>query len=155
MKLPFDVSNRQIEAPVEQLGGLAGKRVLIVDDNATNRMICRRSLERAGCEIREAQDGRAALDEVTKEQPCVILMDVMMPVMDGLECTRRLKANPETQDIPIIIVSARADPKSLSSESTQARFVSAVAISPLLPWSLASSTHRLKTCRALGAWPPK
>ncbi len=83
--------------------------VLIVDDNATNRIVCRRSLEHAGYHIREAVDGRAALNEVAREHPSVILMDVMMPVMDGLQCTRLLRANRETQDIPIIIVSARAD----------------------------------------------
>lgn len=83
--------------------------VLIVDDNATNRMVCRRSLERAGYDTRESVDGRAALEEVAREQPCLILMDVMMPVMDGLECTRQLRANPDTRDIPIIIISACGD----------------------------------------------
>lgn len=83
--------------------------VLIVDDNATNRMVCRRPLERAGYEIRESVDGSAALEEATRKPPCLILMDVTMPVMDGLECTRRLRANTKTRDIPIIITSASAN----------------------------------------------
>ncbi len=83
--------------------------VLIVDDNATNRTVCRKALESEGYNIREAADGNAALEEISNMQPHVILMDVMMPGMDGLECTRILKSNPDTQDIPIIIVSALAD----------------------------------------------
>ncbi len=84
-------------------------RVLIVDDNATNRTVCRNSLEFEGYTIHEAVDGNSALEEIAKLQPHVILMDVMMPGMDGLECTKILKSNPDTYNIPIIIVSALAD----------------------------------------------
>ncbi|MCH7839692.1 MAG: response regulator [Planctomycetes bacterium] len=82
--------------------------VLVVDDEPTNRTICKGCLQRAGYTIREAADGRAAITSVHEDPPWVILMDVMMPEMDGLECTRRLKADPDTRDIPIIIVSALA-----------------------------------------------
>lgn len=88
-----------VENPVE---------VLIVDDDPTNRAVCRGCLQRTGYRIREAEDGRAALEEIGKHVPDVIIMDVMMPVMDGLECTRTLRADPDTRDIPIIIVSALA-----------------------------------------------
>ncbi len=84
-------------------------RVLIVDDHATNRAVCRQSLEHEGYEIREAIDGITALDEISRMPPHVILMDVMMPGMDGLTCTRHLKENPNTQYIPVIMVSALAD----------------------------------------------
>lgn len=86
-----------------------GASVLVVDDNPANRAVCRRCLERDGYEVREAPDGRAALAEVARELPHVILMDVMMPDMDGLACVRRLRSNSKARDIPIIMVSARTD----------------------------------------------
>jgi len=82
--------------------------VLIVDDDPTNRAVCKGCLERAGYRVREAVDGCDALAQVRAVLPDVILMDVMMPKMDGLECTRELRADPDTRDIPIIIVSALA-----------------------------------------------
>lgn len=82
--------------------------VLVVDDDPTNRAVCKGCLVRAGYRIREAADGCEALTQVGICQPDVILMDVMMPNMDGLECTKALRANPETRDIPIIILSALA-----------------------------------------------
>ena len=84
-------------------------RVLIVDDQRTNRVICKGSLERAGYRVREAIDGHTAITSVSEDPPDVIIMDVMMPNMDGLECTRRLKADPDARDIPIIMVSALAE----------------------------------------------
>ncbi|MBI4719391.1 MAG: response regulator [Planctomycetes bacterium] len=83
--------------------------VLVVDDNPTNRAVCRGCLTRKGYRVREAGDGRAALEAVRQEAPDVIILDVMMPVMDGLECTRVLKADAHTRDVPIIILSAQAD----------------------------------------------
>jgi putative two-component system response regulator len=80
--------------------------VLVVDDEQTNRIICRGSLEKEGYHVREAVDGHDALTKTEEKHPDVIIMDVMMPNMDGLECTRTLRNNPDTQDIPIIIVSA-------------------------------------------------
>lgn len=80
--------------------------ILVVDDDATNRAVCKGCLQRAGYQIREAEDGNAAISQVSENPPDLIIMDVMMPNMDGLECTRKLRANPETRDIPIIIVSA-------------------------------------------------
>jgi len=80
--------------------------VLVVDDDPTNRAVCKGCLRRTGYIIREAEDGLDALEKVREHAPDVIIMDVMMPNMDGLECTRALRADPETRDIPIIIVSA-------------------------------------------------
>ncbi|MCH7808934.1 MAG: response regulator, partial [Planctomycetes bacterium] len=82
--------------------------VLVADDNPTNRLIYKRTLEREGYDVREAADGAAALAAIAESPPDVIIMDVMMPRVDGLECTRRLKADPATRDIPVIVVSAKA-----------------------------------------------
>jgi len=83
--------------------------VLVVDDEKTNRVLIKTCLERAGYHVREAVDGYSALASIQESPPHVIVMDVMMPEMDGLECTRRLRAAPETCDIPIIVASALAD----------------------------------------------
>jgi len=95
--------------PTTPTGGDDPVVVLVVDDNVTNRVLCRGALKGTGFLVCEAADGCLALAEVERRRPDVILMDVMMPNMDGLECTRRLKASDATKDIPIIIVSARTD----------------------------------------------
>lgn len=82
-------------------------RVLIVDDTDTVRMFQRMTLMAAGYELAEAKDGLQALDAVHRFQPDVILLDVNMPVLDGLECCRRLKSSSETSAIPVIVVTTR------------------------------------------------
>ncbi len=89
--------------------------VLVVDDEPANRTLCRACLARAGYRVFEAEDGQAALAAVRQHRPDVILMDVMMPQVDGLECTRRLKDDPDTRDIPIIIVSALAGGRDIAA----------------------------------------
>ncbi len=80
--------------------------VLVVDDERINRVLCKSCLQRAGYRVRQAVDGHGAIESVKKNPPDVVIMDVMMPDMDGLECTRKLKSDPDTHDIPIIMVSA-------------------------------------------------
>ncbi|MCP4249746.1 MAG: response regulator [bacterium] len=80
--------------------------VLVVDDDPTSRLVCCKALEAEQYRVRQAVDGDDALGCVAKDPPDVIVLDVMMPNMDGLECARRLKADPETCDIPIIMVTA-------------------------------------------------
>lgn len=80
--------------------------VLVVDDEPASRALCRDCLTRAGYEVREAENGKEALAAVAQSSPDVILMDVLMPEMDGLECTRQLKADPDTNDIPVVMISA-------------------------------------------------
>ncbi len=83
--------------------------VLVADDSPTHRVLCRGCLEREGYEVWEATNGDEMLARVAEEPPDVIIMDVVMPGVNGLECTRRLKADPSTHDIPIIMISARMD----------------------------------------------
>ncbi|UCC32037.1 MAG: response regulator, partial [Phycisphaerales bacterium] len=80
--------------------------VLVADDDATSRTLFRVALKQEEYRVCEASNGREALAKVAEENPAVVIMDVMMPEIDGLECTRRLRANPDTQDIPIIMISA-------------------------------------------------
>ncbi|MEM7111822.1 MAG: response regulator [Chloroflexota bacterium] len=81
--------------------------VLIVDDEQGTRELLRLMLEFAGYDIYEAVDGLDALEKVKLVQPDVILLDVMMPNLDGLEVCRRLRSQPATAKLPIIMVSAK------------------------------------------------
>ncbi|MGH8241798.1 MAG: response regulator [Steroidobacteraceae bacterium] len=86
-----------------------GRAVLLVEDNATNRRVAELFLERAGCEVVLAADGREALDMLRKRRVDLVLMDVQMPVMDGLEATRRIRAEiPGGARIPIVGLTASA-----------------------------------------------
>jgi two-component system cell cycle response regulator DivK len=83
-------------------------KVLLVEDVPNNRDIYRTILEFAGHTVLEAGDGAAGVDLARSERPDVIVMDVTMPLMDGLEATRVLKASPGTCDIPVLILTAHA-----------------------------------------------
>src|SRR5215210_1903239 len=88
--------------------------VLVVDDDPDKRMILTIALEMAGYEVRSANDGEAGLAAVESYQPDLIVTDVMMPKMDGYELARRVRANPLTRFIPIIIqTAARNDAQDL------------------------------------------
>jgi class 3 adenylate cyclase len=86
-------------------------RILIVDDIETNRDILATRLGMHGYELLQAADGEEALEAVKQHSPDLILLDVMMPKMDGIEVTRRLKNDPSMPFIPIILVTAKADTK--------------------------------------------
>jgi adenylate cyclase len=84
---------------------LAGGRVLVVDDDRVNRMLLTRSLEQEGHEVRCAENGVEAL-ELLRENPCdVVLLDIVMPQLDGVSVLERIKADPATHDLPVIMIS--------------------------------------------------
>ncbi len=85
---------------------VAGLRVLVVDDVATNRQLLKVFLKRLGCEVFLAEDGKAGVAMFEQEAPDLVLMDVMMPVMDGYEATRRIKASCGSRWLPVVFVSA-------------------------------------------------
>lgn len=82
--------------------------ILLVEDNEDNRIVYSTILEFAGHRVIEAQDGEAGVALARSEHPDLILMDVSIPLIDGWEATRILKADPETRDIPIIALTAHA-----------------------------------------------
>jgi two-component system, cell cycle response regulator DivK len=84
------------------------KRILVVEDTEDNRRILRDLLTRAGFELIEAVDGESGVLMATEHRPDLILMDIQLPVFDGYEATRRIRANPETRSIPIIAVTSYA-----------------------------------------------
>ena len=85
--------------------------LLLVDDNPTNLQVLYQTLETTGCKLLVAKNGETALSIAQKASPDLILLDIMMPGIDGFEVCRRLKADPNTADIPVIFLSALTDTK--------------------------------------------
>jgi signal transduction histidine kinase len=85
--------------------------ILIAEDNPANLLLLENHLRPRGCRVIFAHDGQEAIDRAITEQPALILMDIQMPVLDGLEATRRLRANSATAAIPIITLTALAMPE--------------------------------------------
>ena len=88
-------------------------KILIVDDESFNVEYLEQELEDLNYKTISAVNGREALDKVQSESPDLILLDIMMPVMDGFEALRRLKANQSTREIPVIVISADTDLRSM------------------------------------------
>jgi len=83
-------------------------KILLVEDNEMNRDMLSRRLERKGFEVVIAIDGQAGVDMASSTNPDIILMDLSLPVIDGWEATRRIKADPATQHLPVIALTAHA-----------------------------------------------
>ncbi len=83
-------------------------KILLVEDNEMNRDMLSRRLARKGHEVVVGEDGQKGVDMATSEAPDLILMDMSLPVIDGWEATRRIKAAPETAGIPVIALTAHA-----------------------------------------------
>lgn len=84
------------------------KKILAVDDEKHIVRLIQVNLERAGYQVITAGDGKEALEKVASENPDMIVLDVMMPIMDGFEVLRTLKADQATRDIPVIMLTAKA-----------------------------------------------
>jgi two-component system cell cycle response regulator DivK len=89
----------------------------VVEDQEDNRQIIRDMLSATDYQITEAQNGEEALAAVAKQRPDLILMDIQMPILDGYEATRRIKADPALRAIPIIAITSYA----LSGDEQKAR----------------------------------
>jgi CheY-like chemotaxis protein len=84
------------------------KRILVVEDNETNLYLIRFVLEKSGYEVIEAREGVAGVELAIKEKPDLILMDIQLPDMDGLEATKRIRASEADSQIPIIALTSFA-----------------------------------------------
>jgi two-component system, cell cycle response regulator DivK len=84
------------------------KRILVIEDTEDNRRILNDLLTNAGFELFEASDGESGVAMAERHKPDLILMDIQLPVFDGYEATRRIKANPALKHIPIIAVTSYA-----------------------------------------------
>ena len=83
-------------------------RVLLVEDNENNRYLARFLLEREGCTVAVAANGRQALDAARQDKPDLVVMDIQMPELDGYETAERFKGDPALADIPLVGVSSFA-----------------------------------------------
>jgi CheY-like chemotaxis protein len=102
IKVPDEVSGTERVRAGEALQA----RVLVVDDNENNRDIVSRLLEREGYQVSTAENGAQALKQISAQPPDLILLDVMMPVMDGIEACKRIKDDPDSRLIPVVIMTA-------------------------------------------------
>jgi len=84
-------------------------KVLVIDDEAPIRLLCRVNLEAEGMDVLEASDGPSGLDEARAQRPDVVLLDVMMPGLDGWRVAEQLLEDDRTSEIPIIFLTARAE----------------------------------------------
>ena len=84
------------------------KRILVVEDTEDNRRILRDLLTNVGFEVLEATDGEKGVAAAAEHRPDLILMDIQMPIIDGYEASRRIKANPDLRHIPIIAITSYA-----------------------------------------------
>ncbi|MDW8050852.1 MAG: response regulator [Armatimonadota bacterium] len=84
------------------------KKILVVDDERHIVRLIQVNLERQGYQVVTAHDGKEALEKVKSEHPDLVVLDVMMPYMDGFEVLRTLRRNPETADLPVIMLTAKA-----------------------------------------------
>src|SRR5262245_37992492 len=89
-------------------GMVMSKRILVVEDQEDNRRILHDLLTNAGYEIVQAENGEEAVKVAAAQRPDLILMDIQLPLLDGYEATRRIKADPALKDIPVIVVTSYA-----------------------------------------------
>jgi len=117
------------------------RRILLVDDDDAMRGLVYETLEDLGDELIEAQNGVEALAAVNAARPSLIVMDWMMPGMSGIEVVRALKRDPSTQDIPVILMTARDEPD--DQRLSQEAGVSAFLAKPFSPAALLDHVERL------------
>ncbi|HEX3406572.1 MAG TPA: response regulator [Caulobacteraceae bacterium] len=133
-------------APASQAPGagdfLAGIKVLVVEDNATNRLVATHMLGRLGALVDVAENGAIGVEAVERADYDLIFMDIQMPVMDGVEATRRIRALPAPKNqVPIVATTANVMPEQLASY--RANGIDGVVAKPISPAALISEVARL------------
>jgi CheY-like chemotaxis protein len=111
-------------------------RILIVEDDSDLRVVIRMVLERAGYEVAEARHGAEALESIGVEMPDLVIADLTMPVMTGVELIDRIHANAATVSLPIVLLSGR------QVDSAVSQRVNAVVLKPFEPADLVASIDR-------------
>lgn len=90
-----------------------GRSILVVDDDDDSRAMVRTILESNGYRVEESPNGKEALERLNTYTPALVLLDIMMPEMNGYDVLVHMKQKPETQNIPVIMVTAKGDPEDL------------------------------------------
>ena len=112
------------------------KRILIVEDDRDLRFVIRMVVERAGYDVAEARHGVAALESIGAEPPDLVIADLTMPVMSGVELIDRIRSNPATASIPIVLLSGR------HVDAATSERVDAVVMKPFEPEDLLARINR-------------
>jgi two-component system, cell cycle response regulator DivK len=131
----------------------AGKRVLVVEDNPLNMKLFSAMIAAEGYEVLEAKSGQDGLELAQRQRPDLIIMDIQLPGMSGLEVTQSLKADAATHDIPIIATTAfatRGDEEIIMASGCDAYMAKPIAISQFLELieSFMASAARRAACSA-------
>ena len=119
----------------------SNKKILIADDDARNRKLLETLLSSDGYQVASVASGQAALSAAMADRPDLILLDLMMPGMDGFEVLRRLKAMPDLQEIEVVMVTALDD--SGSRARMEAAGAAALLLKPVDRWKLKQVTELL------------
>lgn len=117
------------------------RKILVTDDDPRNRKLLETLLQAGGYEVNCADSGEAALEAIAAEQPDLILLDLMMPGMDGFEVVKQLKADSATRGIPIIMVTALDDAASRARLAVAG--VSDVIAKPIDRWALQTCLDKI------------
>jgi two-component system alkaline phosphatase synthesis response regulator PhoP/two-component system response regulator VicR len=117
------------------------RKILVVDDQKHIVRLVQVTLERAGYEVACAYDGVEALEQVAKDLPDMVVLDVMMPRMDGFEVLQRLQADPKLQTIPVIMLTAKAQDADIFKGWSQG--VSSYLVKPFNPRELLTFVQRI------------
>jgi signal transduction histidine kinase len=131
----------------DDAGWLAGVRVLVVEDNPTNRLVATRMLGQLGAEVQTADNGAEGVAAVEAEDFDLVFMDIQMPVMDGVEATRRIRAMPDPKGhVPILATTANVMPDQLAVY--RASGIDGVVAKPISPAALLNEVARLANAEA-------
>ncbi len=119
-------------------------KILVVDDEINITQILEFSIGAEGYEVISAQNGEEAIDKARREQPDLIILDIMMPIIDGYEACRILKSNPLTKNIPVVLLTAKGRDidKRLGYEVGATDYI----IKPFSPNKLIDRIHELLSC---------
>jgi signal transduction histidine kinase/CheY-like chemotaxis protein len=101
------VNQEKLRSVLSRFGGQSAEYTLVVEDDPSNRQLICRMLEKENIRFQEAVDGNQALEQVSREKPALILLDLMMPVMDGFQFLALLRQNPEFVNIPVVVITAK------------------------------------------------
>ena len=117
------------------------KKILIVDDEPHMLRVTELSLKKGGYEILTARNGREAVEVAARELPALIVMDVVMPELDGFAALRQLKATPATAGIPVIMLTSRG--QTVAREEAETSGAALYVTKPFSPSALAAEARRL------------
>ena len=122
-------------------------KILIVDDDADNRFLYAHFLGFSGFAVTEAEDGREGVERAREAMPDLIVMDLTLPVMDGVEASAALRSDARTKEIPIVALTGH----SIAPEAPEARHFDAVLVKPCVPEALVTKIRQLLESRGRSA----